>query len=518
MSMTEQMTKHQQQLLAAYLAGEDVADELLEACQHDVNLLAQVSKYVTSERLLKAHHQSDTRPDNFTRSVMAKLSEQQKTIWPKSTMSWFSSPYALAASIMLFVSVIFLAEHLDYTNKFAEVTKMTASHNANFSVGSQLGQGDIILEHGYSEILLENGVVLVLEAPVKVNLQSRDKVTLHHGKLVARVPQNAIGFRVDTPSSEIIDLGTEFGVEVSNSGESQVHVLDGEIKARGNKTQSYQHVKKDQALAFDLNHQITSFVSVPSDFMRVLPGDSIEEPHLLHWSFDDKQQHNYLSIGRGIDGQQYVAKDKSPIDEPLTEVAGVYDKAISFNGENNWLETQYPGVGSDNPRTVAFWLKVPSDFLPENAYGIVSWGLQQDYSAWQISPNPELIDGPLGRIRIGTYNAQIVGNTDLRDDEWHHIAVVLYGGLKSNLATHVLLYVDGKLEKTQKKSIAKVATNLQHPASRPLTIGKNIGYIEGATHEKQMFFKGGLDELYVVEAALNQQQIIQLMTHNQLNE
>lgn len=95
MSMTEQMTKHQQQLLAAYLAGEDVADELLEACQHDVNLLAQVSKYVTSERLLKAHHQSDTRPDNFTRSVMAKLSEQQKTIRPKSTMSWFSSPYAL---------------------------------------------------------------------------------------------------------------------------------------------------------------------------------------------------------------------------------------------------------------------------------------------------------------------------------------------------------------------------------------------------------------------------------------
>lgn len=119
-------------------------------------------------------------------------------------------------------------------------------------------------------------------------------------------------------------------------------------------------------------------------------------------------------------------------------------------------------------------------------------------------------------MRIGTYNAQVVGSTDLRDDKWHHIAVVLYGGETSNISTHVMLYVDGKLEKTENKSIAKVNTQLNDPKSRALSIGRNIGFNKHAAHDKQNYFKGSVDELYIFEAALSQQQIQSLMKNGRL--
>ena len=52
------------------------------------------------------------------------------------------------------------------------------------------------------------------------------------GKVTANVPPRAIGFRIDTPDMEVIDLGTEFALRVDPAGESRLHVLEGEVEAR----------------------------------------------------------------------------------------------------------------------------------------------------------------------------------------------------------------------------------------------------------------------------------------------
>ena len=50
------------------------------------------------------------------------------------------------------------------------------------------------------------------------------------GKLVARVEgKKAQGFTIDTPSGRVEDHGTEFGVEVNRSGDSEFVVLSGEV-------------------------------------------------------------------------------------------------------------------------------------------------------------------------------------------------------------------------------------------------------------------------------------------------
>jgi hypothetical protein len=164
---------------------------------------------------------------------------------------------------------------------------------------------------------------------------------------------------------------------------------------------------------------------------------------------------------------------------------------------------------------VAFWVKVPKDFNISNGYGIVSWGILEKGAAWQISPNPTKKDGLIGRLRIGTHEGMVIGTTDLRDDEWHHVAIVMYGGEHAEVSTHILMYIDGQLENTSKKSVAKIQTNLSDKNSRALMIGRNLGFTDKKNLPNK-FFKGWLDELFIFDTALDDEQIRSLMNRNNL--
>lgn len=562
---SSQLTKEQQRLIADYLAGKDVAAQLTQACKSHPHVKAELAKLVANDRLIRlqidsAEQKTKQRAD-FSASVMDKIIAQNNsgqvhrlqgkqaaqntqqttqainqsinqdnhqadnlvklnTHSKKQSRNWFNSFNALAASVTIFVFGFFIASFLSVQNNLAVVTKVAAvSADNNLVIGQSINRGKISLDAGYSEIQMSNGVTLLLEAPIQLDIRAHDLIILEKGKLVAKVPPQAIGFRVDTPSSEIIDLGTEFAVDVNEIGESQVHVLEGEVKARSSKLQTYKMLRKNQALSFSLDEKVEFIKSSPNLFMRSLPGKSTSNPDYLHWSFNHKQASAFASDGKGIAGKHYPAYDRTKTESAnapdIKQIDGVFGKAIEFNGINNWLETDFPGIAGDAPRTVSFWVKVPKDIKKHEVFGIVSWGTQEFYSAWQISPNPFSRNGPLGALRIGTYNAQVVGSKDLRDGQWHHVAVVLYGGETSDISTHVLMYVDGELEKTHGKSFAKVNTKITKENSRPLALGRNIGY--EAEHEPNKYFRGSVDELYVFDTALEQHQIKQLMQDNEFS-
>jgi hypothetical protein len=50
------------------------------------------------------------------------------------------------------------------------------------------------------------------------------------GKLRAHVGPEAVGFAVTTPSARVVDLGTEFGVVVAPSGQTEAHVIRGQVQ------------------------------------------------------------------------------------------------------------------------------------------------------------------------------------------------------------------------------------------------------------------------------------------------
>ncbi|AQQ08839.1 FecR protein [Sedimentisphaera cyanobacteriorum] len=83
------------------------------------------------------------------------------------------------------------------------------------------------LEKGHLELLFEGGSQIVVESPAVFRCTSQETLELDYGKVCAYVPERAVGFTVQTPSSEIIDLGTEFGVQVNKYGDSKVQVYEG---------------------------------------------------------------------------------------------------------------------------------------------------------------------------------------------------------------------------------------------------------------------------------------------------
>jgi hypothetical protein len=91
------------------------------------------------------------------------------------------------------------------------------------------GQDLLAIRSGIAEVTFENGAKVLLAGPAEFRLEASNRGHLESGKLVAFVTERATGFTVATSDVEVIDLGTEFGVEIDDTGKSSVEVLKGEV-------------------------------------------------------------------------------------------------------------------------------------------------------------------------------------------------------------------------------------------------------------------------------------------------
>jgi hypothetical protein len=99
------------------------------------------------------------------------------------------------------------------------------------SEGDLLAAGRLVLRSGRITLGLLSGVTLTLEGPADLELLSIDRVHCRRGKLRTCVPRGAEGFVVTTPGSAVVDLGTEFGLNVADDGKARVMVFRGEAEA-----------------------------------------------------------------------------------------------------------------------------------------------------------------------------------------------------------------------------------------------------------------------------------------------
>ncbi len=97
--------------------------------------------------------------------------------------------------------------------------------------GEKLGVRTLRLLAGRATLSLFNGVELFVEGPAEIELVTLDNVSLHRGKIRARVPQGAEGFSVSGPGLLVVDLGTEFSLNVNPGGVSQGKVFAGKVAA-----------------------------------------------------------------------------------------------------------------------------------------------------------------------------------------------------------------------------------------------------------------------------------------------
>ena len=97
---------------------------------------------------------------------------------------------------------------------------------------ARLKPGPLDLQAGYAEITFDGGARVVLEGPALFTLESPGRGNLSIGRVVAYVPTVARGFTITSPSVTVVDLGTEFGLDVDATGCAEVQVFQGQVEAQ----------------------------------------------------------------------------------------------------------------------------------------------------------------------------------------------------------------------------------------------------------------------------------------------
>lgn len=142
---------------------------------------------------------------------------------------------------------------------------------ANYAVGQKIPVGRCKLNGGIALITFQSGATAMLQGPAELELLTEDKAFLHSGQVFVRAPQDGNGFKLETPTARLLDLGTEFGVSVNASGDALLQVYEGEVlaKLKNKDVKHEQRFKGGEAVGMTSNFQTQSFW--PERFVRTLP-------------------------------------------------------------------------------------------------------------------------------------------------------------------------------------------------------------------------------------------------------
>ncbi len=521
------MTPAEQSQLLARAGADDLTPEeaarLLAACRRDPELLAKLGRLTLVERLLAHGH---LYPDDgaFVREVRARLQDPATAaIATPNRQTWRQHlhwPWAAAAAVLL--SAIGWWALRDSAPDAWIVRMESATWDASQlppKIGDEIESRRLQLAGGLVELKFAHGATVIVEGPADFEVRGPQHAFLHQGRAVTRLPKGTKGFILDSPRGRLVDQGTEFGVSVGPSGDTEVHVLEGKVDAvPGNQGPTLQ-LSVNQAARLT-SQRVEQFAADAGGFITDMPPQAVGAIGFLHWSFDEGAGDVSVNRGMGLGAAQARAILRT-YPEGATGpqwIAGQFGAGLSFDGKDDFVECEFPGIPGGEPRTVAFWVKVPRDSTTEEGYGIVNWGTHKPGLAWQISVNPNEKEGPLGRLRLGVNESWVVGTTDLRDDRWHHCVVVMYGSHRPDAGTHILLYLDGELEPAARKAVGEIRTQITGAEAHNMWLGRNLAFRgEGQGYSLGRFFRGGVDEVFVFNAALDQEQIRSLMKYNRLS-
>lgn len=149
-------------------------------------------------------------------------------------------------------------------------TQWRDKHEARDALSRLRAGEEIWLESGQAEILFDSGVEVVLTGPAHFKIESRMSASAEYGTFSARVGPRGKGFTIQTPSAEVVDLGTEFGLAVSRAGETEVAVFSGIVDLSYSDRDAElntgrQRLNQGEAIRVGLNGQTHRVVSIDSE-------------------------------------------------------------------------------------------------------------------------------------------------------------------------------------------------------------------------------------------------------------
>jgi hypothetical protein len=147
----------------------------------------------------------------------------------------------------------------------SEVIDISARDSERLTVGSMVRMQDVLaFEQGIVQIATISGSTLVLEGPIDASVADKNRISLRRGKLTGLNKSAGESLIIDSPNSSIVDVGTEFGVSVSEADETDVAVYEGEVRLESPNMPSAQALNDSLQLKAGWETRIEAFAAAPS--------------------------------------------------------------------------------------------------------------------------------------------------------------------------------------------------------------------------------------------------------------
>jgi hypothetical protein len=284
--------------------------------------------------------------------------------------------------------------------------------------------------------------------PAELHILSPDAATLISGRAAARVPESARGFVLNAPDAAVVDLGTEFAVAVDAQGQSEVHVVEGEVEVSllgddGNTLFSERlyesgtlRVHGDLAELRPVEQPsadlptIQPRAAVPLDVSPDYVQDVLDGEPLIYWRFESLTEDGLIL---NETGDQWPARlhggRRGP---PLMEVKdGVLrcsaGDAVRYAGPEEGI----PGLNADS-FTIEFWVN------PDHLHYATLVGVIPEGDAWEsyhlnvieLAHNTAQVHDPGSFRFLHRHPPNVRGGVNLftpagcTPGQWHHLVTV----------------------------------------------------------------------------------------------
>jgi hypothetical protein len=85
------------------------------------------------------------------------------------------------------------------------------------------------LREGSAVLTFDAGAQLTVFGPADFEITSATSIKCRRGRVTTLVDHRGKGFSIETPQAKVVDLGTQFGLQISEKGETEVVVFQGSI-------------------------------------------------------------------------------------------------------------------------------------------------------------------------------------------------------------------------------------------------------------------------------------------------
>ena len=383
----------------------------------------------------------------------------------------------------------------------------------------ELQHGLLDLRAGSMDVMLDNGVRFGFVAPVKMDLTSLNRLSLESGSLVVDVPGLSEGISITTPDAVVMANTALMHIQCGEKDATLINVERGAAELfsennTGHEVRKSIVGKESVEIARGRVDPVVNTRRVIEPRIDLSQPPELEDLKYVHYSFDDVRGEQIINRGNIPNANGWVeGLAENPEFPAPRRVPGRFGSALEFTGHGEGVLADLKEFGSDEPGSVAFWIKMDPGTVPDPYETIFTWHMYtHPKKEWHVDDETDLAcsihindkpeNGVVGAVWIAFRNKWICGSKDLRDGRWHHVTAVFHRGYQGTMVRH---YIDGELA----RSSARGKTWL--PRQRHPDIGGGsiaVGRVYWPKRPKILAadqavgLRGMVDELYVFNQAV----------------